>query len=327
MKTEILKCLKESKDYLSGEMISQKFGVSRTAIWKYMNQLRQEGYEIESVPRKGYRLLEIADRITASEILSLNQAKWVGRQVKSYESIDSTNQEARRLAAKEGKNGLLVVSEEQTGGRGRRGRAWTSPKETGIWMSLLLRPDLEPQDASMITLIAALATAKAIKQVSDLDVLIKWPNDLVYNNKKVCGILTEMSAEIDEILYVIVGIGINVNTKEFPEEIKERATSLAMEKGQKIHRAKLIAAFCLAFETYYEQFLQTKDLAFMKEEYETHLVNVGRQVRIIKRDGERIRTAIGINERGELLVKDDLGRIEEVFSGEVSVRGLYGYTQ
>lgn len=325
MKTEILKALKNSDTYLSGEQLSQKFGVSRTAIWKYIKQLREEGYEIESVTRRGYRLLQTADRITASEILSRNQASWVGKSIEYFEVTDSTNQRIYDFAEKGREEGLLAVAEEQTGGKGRRGRSWVSPPGSGIWMSLLLRPKVEPQKASMVTIVAALAMTKAMEKITGMEIRIKWPNDVVLNGKKVCGILTEMSAELEEIHYIIVGIGINANTESFPEDIQDRATSIYLESGKKVERAAFIAEFCVQFEQYYERFLEMGNLAFLKEEYESYLINIGREVKIIKKKEERVRKALGINELGELIVAKSDGTTEIIFSGEVSVRGLYGY--
>ena len=325
MKTEILKALKNSDTYLSGEQLSQKFGVSRTAIWKYIKQLREEGYEIESVTRRGYRLLQTADRITASEILSRNQASWVGKSIEYFEVTDSTNQRIYDFAEKGREEGLLAVAEEQAGGKGRRGRSWVSPPGTGIWMSLLLRPKVEPQKASMVTIVAALAMTKAMEKITGMEIRIKWPNDVVLNGKKVCGILTEMSAELEEIHYIIVGIGINANTESFPEDIQDRATSIYLESGKKVERAAFIAEFCVQFEQYYERFLEMGNLAFLKEEYESYLINIGREVKIIKKKEERVRKALGINELGELIVAKSDGTTEIIFSGEVSVRGLYGY--
>lgn len=325
MRAKLLQRLKESSVYLSGEELSKEFGVSRTAIWKCINQLREEGYEIESVTRKGYRLIQSADRITPEEILSIPGGTWVGQEIEYFEQTDSTNSRIRQFAEEGRKEGLLAVAEEQTGGRGRRGRAWVSPPGEGIWMSLLLRPQIEPYKASMITIVAALAMAKTVEEVTGLSADIKWPNDIVVNGKKVCGILTEMSAEIEEVHYVIVGVGINANIMEFPEDIQDVATSLALECGEKIERAKVIAIFCKHFECYYEKFLEKEDLSELKKDYEAHLINVGKQVKIIRKKEEIIRTAVGINEIGELLVKDPFGKIETIQSGEVSVRGLYGY--
>lgn len=325
MKTAILSYLKNTNGYISGEQLSKELGVSRTAIWKVINSLREEGYTIESVTRKGYHLVSNADRITAEEISLYNHAVWAGREVEYFEVTDSTNQRIHDFARNGRGNGLLAVCEEQTGGRGRRGRTWISPPGTGIWMSLLLRPKMEPQKASMVTIITALALTKAIDEMTTLSPQIKWPNDVIVNGKKVSGILTEMNADMDEIHYIVVGIGINANTKDFAPEISDMATSLYVESGQKIERAKLIAEFCQQFERLYEAFLLSGDLWKVKKEYESYLVNIGREVKIIKNREEKIRKAIGINELGELIVEDGSGKKEIVLSGEVSVRGLYGY--
>ncbi len=325
MKTAILSCLKKRNGFISGEQLSNELGVSRTAVWKVINQLREEGYEIESVTRKGYRLTCDADRITAEEIGLYNKSVWAGREVEYFEVTDSTNVRIHEFARQGRKNGLLAVCEEQTLGRGRRGRTWISPPGTGIWMSLLLRPRIEPQKASMVTIVTALALARAIDEMTDLHPQIKWPNDVIVGGRKVSGILTEMSADMDEVHYIVVGIGINANTEVFDPAIEEMATSLYLAGGKKIERARLIAAFCEQFERLYEAFLISGDLWKIKKEYESYLVNIGREVKIIKNREEKIRTALGINEVGELIVEDRAGKKETVMSGEVSVRGLYGY--
>ncbi len=274
-------------------------------------------------------------------------AKVFGKKIYYKEEIDSTNTEAKRQAAEEGNHGLVVIAEQQTMGRGRRGRSWSSPKGTGIWMSLLLKPELEPEKASMLTIVAALSVADAITEVTGLEAFIKWPNDIVVGGKKVCGILTEMSADVSGIRYVVVGIGINVNTREFPEEIKEIATSLFLEKcsaqmkqkevvhseshkqldeTELIDRELLMTTVLDKLEEYYNQFMQSGDLEFILEDYNKKLANRDKQVRIIAGGDERSQEGIarGINKEGELLVETEEGLLE-VRSGEVSVRGLYGY--
>ena len=236
-----------------------------------------------------------------------------------------TNSEARRQAEAGASHGTLVLAENQTAGKGRRGRAWESPEGTGIWMSLLLRPDFEPVHASMLTLLAAMAVEKGIRQVTGLSCQIKWPNDIVLNRKKICGILTEMSTEEDCIRHVVVGMGINVNLESFPEELKETATSLLLESGKPVRRAKLAAAVLLAWEDYYKEFLKTLDFSSLMEEYNDHLVNRDRQVTVLAPGGSWQGESLGINREGELLVRRPDGRIETVMSGEVSVRGVYGY--
>lgn len=260
-----------------------------------------------------------------AELLKLLKTSWMGQEIEYFPVTDSTNQRIRTFAEAGKENGLLVIAEEQTGGKGSRGRSWVSPPGTGIWMSILLRPELEPTKASMITIVAALAIVKALEQTVSIPVKIKWPNDIVMNGKKVCGILTEMSADMEAVRYIIVGIGINANTENFPEDLLDRATSIFKESGKKIDRTALVAEFCFQFERYYERFLEAGNLRFLKVDYEAYLINIGKEVKIIKNKKEKIRRALGINELGGLIVEKEDGTKECVFSGEVSVRGLYGY--
>ncbi len=258
-------------------------------------------------------------------ILAEITGSWAGKRIKVFSETDSTNIQCRRLAAEGWPEGTLVVSECQNAGKGRRGRGWVSPAGTGIWMSLLLRPEIPPQKASMLTLVAALAVEKGIRLGTGLDSRIKWPNDLVIGQKKICGILTEMRTQGNVTEHVVVGIGINANIKEFPEEIKESATSLYLVKGEEINRKKVIGCVMAAFEEYWETFLQTLDLRALKEEYDAKLVNLGRQVRVLEPGGEYTGLCRGIGSEGELLVVLPDGEEKTIFSGEVSVRGVYGY--
>lgn len=325
MKDKILQVLREADDFISGQEICNRFSVSRTAVWKAIKQLRDEGYSIEAVNNKGYRLEETPDVISAQELGSLLHTQWFGKEILYFDSIDSTNNELKRQAEKGVKHGLLAVAEEQTAGRGRRGHAWVSPPGTGIWFSFLLKPEISPDKASMLTLVAAMAVSGAIREVTGLDAQIKWPNDIVVNKKKVCGMLTELSAELSCINYVVIGIGINANMKEFPDEIKDIASSLYIESGKQVKRAYVIEAVGRYFEKYYEAFIKAGDLSTITDEYNAMLANAGKQVRIIGNDKEEIYTAVGINPEGGLVVKDDDGNLKEIRSGEVSVRGLYGY--
>lgn len=245
-----------------------------------------------------------------------------------FKETDSTNNQAKRLAMEGAEHGTLVVADRQTAGKGRLGRSWTSPAGTGIFMSLILKPAFKPEHASMLTLVAALATAKALEQETGLKPMIKWPNDLVVNKKKVTGILTEMSADVEHIDYVVVGIGINVNMTEFPEEIRETATSLRLEAGHEVDRASLITAFLKHFDEEYERFEKTEDLTLLQEEYNERLINREKEVRILDPahpDGGYNGRALGINEAGGLLIERENHEIEAITSGEVSVRGVYGY--
>lgn len=249
----------------------------------------------------------------------------IGEEVLHYDITDSTNNEAKRLCEKEVVHGRLVVADRQTLGRGRRGREWLSSNNDGIWMSYILEPSMKPVTASMLTLVAAMAVAKAVTETTGLKVGIKWPNDIVCNGRKLSGILTEMQSEDDKVRYVVIGIGINVDTEGFPLELKEVATSIYMESGYKISKSDIIKHVSIYLEKYYDEFLATCDMAGLKEEYEALLVNLGRQV--YADDGREVKeyTAMGINEQGELVVKDACGNVKNIRAGEVSVRGIYGY--
>ena len=324
MRTELLTMLRETKDYVSGQKICETFGVSRTAVWKAVNQLRNSGYEIEAVSNKGYRLLSVPDVLNQNELLSRRKTKWIGKDTLCYETIDSTNAQAKRLAEAGYGDGTLIVADHQEAGRGRRGRSWETPAGTNIAMSLLLKPEINPNNASMITLVAALAVSKAITQITGEPAPIKWPNDIVMNGKKVCGILTEMSAQFDYVNHIVVGIGINVNIESFPEEIAETATSLRIETGKQISRAELIEAVWEQFETVYEVYLQTQDLRNLVKEYDARLINMHRNVKVLDPKEPFEGKAMGITPRGELMV-DTWESRKLVSSGEVSVRGIYGY--
>ncbi|HJA93257.1 MAG TPA: biotin--[acetyl-CoA-carboxylase] ligase [Candidatus Eisenbergiella merdipullorum] len=323
-KTEVLTLLREKEDYLSGQELCGRLGVSRTAVWKIINQLKEEGYEIEAVQNKGYRLLASPDVLGESEIASRLHTKWAGRNLIFRPVTGSTNTDAKKAAEEGAPAGTLVVAEQQEAGRGRRGRGWFSPEGSNLYFTLLLRPDCAPDAASMVTLVMALAAAEAVRK-QGLDAGIKWPNDIVVSGKKVCGILTEMSAEPDYIHYVVIGTGMNVNQMDFPEEIARTATSLRKEKGERIVRAALLADVMERFESAYETFCSTWDLSGLLAEYERLLLNKDSRVRVLDPKGEFEGTARGINAKGELIVERPDGRTEYVYAGEVSVRGVYGY--
>lgn len=316
--------LRDTDGYVSGQELCNKFGVSRTAIWKVINQLKEAGYEIEAAQNKGYHLIAAPDVMTEAELESLKNTQWAGCEIYCFDSIDSTNTKAKELAEAGHPSGTLVVADQQTLGRGRRGRSWESPAGTGIFMTLMLKPDINPNNASMLTLVAAMATARAITEVTGEAAQIKWPNDIVMNGKKVVGILTEMSAQFDYINHIVVGIGINVHNEEFPEEIAKTASSLLLECGHQIHRASLIEAFLEEFERLYAVYLETEDMSGLQKEYDSLLVNRGRQVRVLDPKEPFEGKAMGITKKGELIV-DTWESRKLVSSGEVSVRGIYGY--
>lgn len=325
MKEEILRLLRSADGYISGQELCNRFGVSRTAVWKAINQLKEVGYEIEAQQNKGYRLMAAPDLMTEAEIKSLMHTDWVAKEVLYFDTIDSTNTKAQELAEKGYPSGTLVVADKQESGKGRRGRSWVSPSGTGIFMTLMIKPDINPNNASMLTLVAALAVAKAITSVTGEEAMIKWPNDIVVNGKKVCGILTEMNAQFDYINHIVVGIGINVHNESFPEEISQMASSLMIEAGGKrFHRAQIIAETMSYFEQYYDTFLKTQDLSALVREYDKLLVNRNKSVRVLDPKEPFDGKAMGITPKGELIV-DTWESRKLVSSGEVSVRGIYGY--
>ena len=325
MKDKILEILRESNDFVSGQELCRKLGVSRTAVWKNINSLKQAGYVIEGVNNKGYRLVSEPDVMSEENIRKYMAPDSMIKRIFYYDETDSTNIRAKIAGETDGQVGDLFVADCQVSGRGRRGRGWTTDSKTAIAMTFLLKPSVEITTASRLTLVAALAIARALEHVEGIKPQIKWPNDIVVNKKKVCGMLTELSAEMTRINYVVIGIGINANNKEFPDEIKETATSLFIESGKHIKRAAVIEAVGRYFEQYYDEFIKAGDLSLIMDEYTSMLVNAGNQVRIISNDSEEIYTALGINPQGELVVKDADGNVKDIRSGEVSVRGLYGY--
>lgn len=324
MKEKILELLKQADGYVSGQMICEQLNVSRTAVWKNINALKREGYQIDSVNNKGYRLISEPDLLNEMRIREYLQTKWLGKKIIYLPVTDSTNTQAKKMGEEGAEHGTLVVTQCQTAGRGRRGRSWESP-EGNVYFTFLLRPEVEISRASMITLVAALAVAKAVDDVTGLDSKIKWPNDVVANGKKLCGILTESSSDLEYINYAVVGIGINVNQTAFPEEIAETASSLLLETGHTVDRGQLLGVFLNRFEQYYETFIQTEDMSGLRDVYNEKLVNCGREVKIIEKDRERVLKALGIDNDGGLVVENSEGERESIISGEVSVRGIYGY--
>lgn len=328
MKDNILRELINNKNrYLSGQELSAKFGISRTAIWKHINKLKEEGYVIESATNKGYVLIESPDILNPVEIKELLKTKFIGRDIIYLDSVDSTNSYGKRMAEGDFWDGTVIIAEEQTSGRGRLGRDWVSPKGKGIWMTIMLKPDIKPNLASQVTLIAAVAVLKAIKSIYNMDIMIKWPNDLVVNGKKVCGILTELGAEIERINYLCVGIGINANSEEsdFINKALDTATSIKIATSIKVERKELIARILTVFENYYSLFLEKGSIGFMVEEYKKYLINIGKEVRLVTKNEEIQAKAEDINSEGHLLVRLKDGTLKEISSGEVSVRGIYGY--
>lgn len=325
MRKKIINILKNNVgDYISGEDISNKLGITRAGIWKHIKALRESGYEVESVSNRGYKLINTPDVITEEEVNEYLKTKYVGRTYKHFNEIDSTNTQCKRECSENIVEGMVIVAEEQSKGKGRLGRSWSSPKGTGIWMSIILTPDIAPVLAPKITIIGAAAVYNALKDMN-INVGIKWPNDIVIDGKKVCGILTEMNAEIDRVNYVVMGMGINVNTEEFPEELRDKATSLRIQCGENINRKELVGKILNYTEYYYDLFKETGSIKEVINICKKGSVVLGKEIRVINGRSEIICKAIDIDEDGELIVKYEDESIHKVISGEVSVRGIYGY--
>ena len=328
MKNTVLEELRRNKDkYLSGEELSKKLGVTRTSVWKNINKLKEEGYTIESSTNKGYMLIDAPDTLYPAEIKRLLNTKIIGNEIIIIESIDSTNNYGKKICEKEFMEGTIIIAEEQTAGRGRLGREWMSPKGEGIWVSILLKPGIKPEQASQLTILAAYAAAISIRELLELDALIKWPNDIVIDGRKVCGILTEMGAEIDKINYLIVGIGINANIedKSFCDNRINTATSLRILKGKAIDRKTLLAKVIENFENLYMDFIESKNIEGLLYKYKKISVTLGKEIKFTFNKEEFTGTAVDIDSSGRLSVKLENGEITELSSGEVSVRGIYGY--
>ncbi len=336
MKTEIISLLRQRGTYVSGQELCERFGVSRTAVWKAVEQLKKDGYKIEAVKNRGYLLTEESGQVFGrTEIESRLKTNWIGQSLYYYDSIDSTNVQAKRLAEEGAPDGSLVVADQQTAGRGRRGRGWISPAGANLYFTLLLRPRIAPDKASMLTLVMAMAVARGIQSRmgdgrspggQNASVGIKWPNDIVIMGRKACGILTELSLSVEQgtIDYLVIGVGINVKRQTFSEELQGHAIALE-EVLDEVSRSELLNAVLTAFEGYYEEFLATGDLTRLQKDYNELMVNLDQQVRVLDPKGEYEGIARGIRNTGELLVEIQGGETRAVYAGEVSVRGIYGY--
>ena len=303
---------------ISGQQLAQQLGVSRAAVHKAAAALAAQGYALEAAPRRGYRLAG-GDPFCAEAVGEYDAPIYL------YDKLESSNRTAKTLALEGMPHGTMVLTSQQTAGRGRLGRRFESPAGKGIYLSLVLRPGLPMTEAQAVTVSAAVAVCRAVKRLCGLDLGIKWVNDLYYNGKKVCGILTEMSTELECINYIVTGIGINVANHEFPEEIRDVATSLYLETGKEVRRSQLIAAIMRAYEGYYDKFMENQNMKSLMDVYNSRLANCGTQVRVLSPGNEYTGMALGIDEMGELLVRTEDGKVCKVISGEVSVRGIYGY--
>lgn len=313
---------KHTGDWVSGELLSDTLNVTRSAVWKQIKILREEGYPIESLPKKGYRFLGPPDLLLPEEITAGLKTKVFGQKQNFYfKEIGSTNMEARHLAEMGYPEGTIVLAEKQTEGRGRRGRSWYSPSGEGIYVSLLLRPKIVSNEAPKIPLVTAVAVAAALKSwIENLPLQIKWPNDILVNGKKLGGILAEVSTDMEVINYVIVGIGLNVNTpgESFPPELREIATSILIATGKSCLRIRILQNILESFEKYYS-FLQEGNFGRVLQKLDEFSVIKGASVRLDTAKGSITGKVLDIDDDGFLIVRDYNGTIHRVLSGDVSI--------
>ncbi len=321
VRTKLIEAFSTAKGtFISGQQIADYIGCSRTAVWKHIEELRTEGFVLEAVRNKGYRIIFTPEKVTANEIQLGLQTKTLGKSIHYEESVETTQKIALTIANDGAPEGTLVVAEEQLGGKGRLMRNWYSPKYSGIWMSLILRPRIPFQQAPQLTLLAAVAVVQAIEHTTDLKPQIKWPNDILINRKKVTGILTELQGESDRIHSVIIGIGINVNQQksDFPEELQETATSLLIEGGEKVSRARVIQEVLVRLETLYEQFL-TEGFLPIKQLWESYAISLGQEIKATTVNSTIIGKAIGITDEGVLLLEDHSGKVHSIYSADIHI--------
>jgi BirA family biotin operon repressor/biotin-[acetyl-CoA-carboxylase] ligase len=319
---KILQALRNSGEAsVSGAELSQQLNVSRAAVWARIQDLRELGYEIEASPHTGYRLLATPDLLHADDLAArLGHTRTIGRDIRVFQETTSSNDVVEKMGRDGVAEGVVVFAEAQTQGRGRLGRKWISPPRKGLWLSVLLRPNLRPQAATQLTIVSAIALRRAIAEHTGLPTEIKWPNDILVNGKKAAGILTEMNAELDRIKYLVLGIGVdvNLNAGDFPAELRKCATSLKVELGRPVSRPELAVGLLRALD---EDYARLAGSAFpaMADEWEAHCTTIGHEVVI--RLGERTLhgRAESLGEEGALLVRTEHGHLEQVIGGDVTL--------
>lgn len=315
----VLSFLAEAGDeFVSGEAISDKLGLTRAAVWKHVEALRAQGYRIEAVPARGYRLAEVPDRLTPLELRPLLNTHDVGQVLHWHEEVSSTSDVAKALAEEGAEHGEVVIAEAQTAGRGRRGRSWASPPRKNLYFSVVLRPDLPPARAPELTLVASVALCDALRQAG-VQAGIKWPNDLLASGKKIAGILTELAAEADRVQWLVVGVGINVNARpeDFPEELRGQATSVLVERGEPAPRALLAAACFTALEDWVDRHAED-GFGPVRDAWRERSVTLGREVSVRADGREVVGIAEDLDATGALLVRSPSG-VERILAGDVTL--------
>ena len=314
MKEKILGYLKKEHEYLSGDEIASRLGISRQGLWKHIQDLKDSGYDIVAVPHLGYRFLSSPDRLFALEITHGLNTKFIAKKIHYFDYLASTMDLAMQLGMQSAVNGTLVLAESQTKGRGRLGRNWFSPKYKGIYLSLILRPKIPPSASPVLTLLSAVSICEAVKKVGGLDAQIKWPNDIFINNKKIAGILTELNAEVDKVNFVVIGIGLNVNNDK--SALIAQATSLKEQLGQPISRVGLLQELLRRIENNYSLF-EDRGAKAIIDKCRSFSLTLGRRVKIYCQDKHIEGAAVDIDQDGALLIRKDSGLVQKVFSGDV----------
>lgn len=314
MQYKIIDFLRKKHDYVSGDWISHHLGISRQALWKHIQELKEAGYDIIAVPHLGYKLISSPDRLFPSEISYEINTKFIGKKVYYFDTVPSTMDIAFEFGMKQAPEGTLILAEAQTKGRGRLGRDWVSPKYKGIYLSLILKPKISPNQASILTLLSAVSVCEAIKAMTGLDAQIKWPNDVLIHHKKLGGILTELNAEMDEVRFIVVGIGLNVNNDE--KSLINSAISLKELKKEDINRAELLREILRKIEANY-LLLQNKGSRPIIEKWREYNITLGKRIKVHYHKEYLEGQAVDIDRDGGLLVRTDSGVIKKVVSGDV----------
>lgn len=328
----LAKLTEHDSEYLSGEFLGEELGISRAAVWKHVAGLREEGFAIEASSRKGYRLKDNRDIINISVLKEALSDTIFSEDILFFDKIDSTNSKAYSLAIEGAPEGTVLIADSQLAGRGRMGRQWLSPPGKGIWMSVILRPDLPAHSASLITLAAALSVAQAIQKVTGAEPGIKWPNDVLLEGKKVCGILTEMNTEIDKVHHIILGIGINFSqqAEDFPPEISDSAVSILMylknnnRYFKNYLRNDIIREVLVHFDKAYENLLVGRGSSVI-EGWKDYSATIGKRICVHDRERKYLGKAVDIGQDGSLVLETEDGETRKIVSGEISIRGVMGY--
>lgn len=317
----ILRLFRTERGYVSGQQISRELGVSRTAVWKHISALRKDGYLIEAVPSLGYRLVSSPDTIDTADVKAQLGDARIGQRLEFFKTTISTNADAFRLAEDRAVEGTVVLADSQSGGKGRRGRVWSSPAGVNLYCSVVLRPAIMPHEAPQLTFLSAVAVARAIELSTDLTPEIKWPNDLLISGKKVAGLLNEMSAETDGINFVILGIGVNLNmtADQFPDDLRHPSTSLLLESGVRVDRSRFTGTMLRELDRLYADFLM-HGFGPVREEWQRRCNASGRQV-LVSDSGTACTGGrfVGIDSDGALLLRSEDDALHRITCGDVRI--------